>query len=147
MYIEANLFTASILILVFAILIILTHSRRTPERPKGFFKKERRTYPRYQTSLRIKYKTPIEEGISWIKDVSRSGARLFLNNALKTVAIGQPLELEISLPSDTQPILVKGNIVWAQDTDAGFHFVEAMDGDIDKIIKYVNPEEDQAKQA
>ena len=147
MYIEANLFTASILILVFAILVLLTHAKRTVERPRGFFKKERRTYPRYETSLRIKYKTPIEEGISWIKDVSRSGARLFLNNALKTVAIGQPLELEINLPSDAQPILLKGNIVWAQDTDAGFHFIEAVDGDIDKIIKYVNPEDSQAEQA
>jgi hypothetical protein len=144
MYVEANLFSASILVLVFAVLLIITHSKRTPARPRGPFKKERRSHPRYKTSLRIKYKTPIDEGISWIKDISRSGARLFLNNTLKTVAVGEPLEIEISLPYDVQPILVKGNIVWAQDSDAGLHFVEAIQEDIDKIIRYVNPEDTDA---
>lgn len=100
--------------------------------------------PRYKTSLRIKYKTPIDEGISWIKDISKSGARLFLNNTLRTVGVGEPLEIEINLPYDVQPILVKGNIVWAQDNDAGFHFVEAIQEDIDKIIQYVNPEDKDA---
>ena len=48
--------------------------------------------------LRIKYETSLEEGISWIRDISESGARLFLNKNLKFLQIGEPLKIEINLP-------------------------------------------------
>lgn len=147
MYVEVNMFSASVLLLVFAVLLLISRTRRSSERSRrpvrGGVKQERRAHPRYKTSLRIKYKTPIEEGISWIKDISQSGARLFLNNTLKTLGIGDPLEIEIDLPYEAQPILVKGNIVWSKDDDAGFRFAEVIKDDIDRIMSYVTNEQKQ----
>ncbi len=146
MYVEINLFTASALVLVFAILLLLSHSKRTPNRPRSsahdHSKIERRVHPRYQTSLRVKYKTTVEEGISWIKDISAGGARLFLNDTLKGLVIGQPLELEVNLPQEAAPIFVKGDIVWSAENDAGFRFIEIVQDDIEKIIRFVNNEDE-----
>ena len=142
MYVEINLFGVSILLLIFAILLAISQPRRAPatasSRPPN---KERRAHPRYKTSLRIKYKTPLEEGISWIKDISKSGARLFLNNTLKTLGIGDSLEIEIALPYEAQPVTVQGNIVWSKDEDAGFQFEKILQGSIERIIQYVSSEE------
>ena len=140
MYVEINLLSASILVLVFAVLLLISHSRRSQPVPADsrMFKRERRDHPRYKTSIRIRYKTPLEEGISWIKDISRSGARIFLNNTLKTLGIGEQLAIEIDLPFTSNPIQVKGSIVWSRDEDAGFRFVEPGQGDIEKIIEFVS---------
>jgi hypothetical protein len=146
MYVEVNLFGASVLILIFAVLLVISQTRKpSPANARRAVKQERRAHPRYQTSLRIKYRTPLDEGISWIKDISQSGARLFLNSALQSLGIGEPLELEISLPSESQPICVKGNIVWSKDSDAGLRFAEAMSDDIDRIIQHVNAGDQNTK--
>ena len=143
MYVEVNLLGGSILVLVFVVLLIVGHSRRTipGEQKRDAFARERRGAPRYKTSLRIRYKTPLEEGISWIKDISKSGARIFLNNTLKTLMIGEQLIIEIDMPFTADPVLVKGSIVWSRDEDAGFRFVESVQEDIEKIIKYVSGNE------
>lgn len=114
----------------------VTVSRR---KTRKLFQKERRGNPRYKTSLRIKYKTPLlEEGASWIRDISENGARLFLTNTLKALDIGTPLEIEIDAPQLIQTVSLRGNIVWAEENDAGFRFEETTEGDIGRVLQYVN---------
>jgi len=96
--------------------------------------KESRKEPRYRTSIRARYQTPIEEGISWIKDISLSGAHLFLNRA---VDIGTSLKIEVTLPQEDRPIRVEGDIVWAEECNAGFRFVGAEEDEITKLIEYI----------
>ena len=131
----------SILILVFAILLIISNyggtSASVLSKSRKSSEKERRAHPRYSTSLRVKYKTPLEEGISWIRDISEGGARLFLNRTLKTLEIGESLGIEINLPHEVQPISIEGNIVWAKEEDAGINFDKVVEGDINRIIEYV----------
>ena len=136
-----NLLGISVLMLFFAALLIIGHYGRRPGKVKKPSKGERRAHPRYKTSLRVRYKTPLEEGISWIRDISESGARLFLNRALKTLEAGEPLGMEIHLPSERQPIAVQGSIVWSKEEDAGFRFDEVMEEDLNRILQYVNKEE------
>ena len=100
-------------------------------------KREKRIYPRYETSLRIKYKISSEkESISWIKDISRGGIRLFLNNPFK---IGTSLKIEINLPYDIKPIFAQGSIVWMKekDDDSGLRFDEVKQEDLSRIIQYI----------
>ena len=53
--------------------------------------------------------------------------------------MGEPLEIEVSLPDDgTQPIVIKGDIVWVKDDNAGLRFVETMKEDIDRIMQHAN---------
>ncbi len=131
----------SILILIFAILLIVSNYGGTSASPlsksRKSSEKERRTSPRYKTSLRVRYKTPLEEGISWIRDISEGGARLFLNKTLKTLEIGESLGIEITLPHEAQPISIEGNIAWAEEDDAGIDFDKVVEGDINRIIEYV----------
>jgi hypothetical protein len=141
MDIEINLLGISILILIFAFLLMISSNEKKSATVKEPPRKEKRAYPRYKTSLRIKYESPLEEGISWIRDISKGGARLFLNNSLKTLKIGESLGIEINLPDDPQPIIVQGNIVWSKENDAGFNFDNVIQGNIDSVIRYINKEE------
>ncbi|UCD55514.1 MAG: PilZ domain-containing protein [Candidatus Omnitrophota bacterium] len=126
------------LLFAFVALVIIERHERKPQNPKKTYKEERRAYPRYKVSLRVKYKTALEEGISWIEDISEGGARLFLNKALKTLQVGESLGIEITIPPDSSPILVHGNIVWSKDAYAGLSFSKVITGDIQKIIQYIN---------
>jgi hypothetical protein len=141
---ETTLFGAFMLLLMFVILAIISRyetaqvvsvRRRRRKRPK----KEARMHPRYKTSLRVKYNTPIEEGISWIKDVSLNGAQLFLNKGLE---LGTHLNLEVKLPNDSRAIFVKGDIVWIKEHNAGFHFKEEDGGEINRLVEYCRSKED-----
>ena len=96
---------------------------------------DRRNHPRFETSLRISYKTPIEEGISWVKDISRGGIRLFLD---KTLEIGTLMHLEIKLPYDRRPVLAQSSVVWKDDDDAGLVFDDVNDADLDRILEYID---------
>ena len=129
-----------ILILVFVTLLIVDNYGKRAKFKK-LSEKERRAYPRHKIALRIKYKTPLEEGISWIKDISEGGVRIFLNNILKTLEVGESLEVEINLPYDAPSIFIRGNIVWSKDNYAGFSFDEIMQGDIKRMIQYINNEQ------
>ena len=129
---------------MFAILIFIGRYTKRSSPNRRMSARERRACPRHKTSLRIKYKTPLEEGVSWIRDISENGARLFLNKALKTLEIGKQLGIEISLPDDPQPILVRGNIVWSEEDSAGFNFQEVAQGDINRILAYINNRENPA---
>ena len=141
MGVDINLLGISILILIFAFLLIIGNYEKKPTTAKKGSKKERRTCRRYKTPLRIKYKSPLEEGISWIKDISESGVRLFLNNNLKTLKIGESLRIEINLPDDPQPIIVQGNIIWSKGDDAGFNFDKIIQGTVSRVLGYINSEE------
>ena len=138
MEVEIHLLGLSFLMLVLAALLIISNYGKKSTSFKKPPKKERRACPRYKTSLRIKYKTPLEEGISWIRDISESGARLFLNKTLKTLEIGESLGIEINLPDNPQPTIIQGNIVWSREDDAGFDFDRVIQGDINRIIQYID---------
>ncbi len=125
-----------LLILVFVTLLIVDNYGKRAKFKK-LSEKERRAYPRHKIALRIKYKTPLEEGISWIKDISEGGVRIFLNNILKTLEVGESLEVEINLPYDAPSIFIRGNIVWSKEDDAGINFGDVIQGDINRIIQYV----------
>ena len=98
------------------------------------FQREKRIYPRYNTALRMKYETPAEEGISWIKDISRGGLRFILVS--KTFEIGTSLRMQINLPNDPKLILAQGSIVWIKNDEAGLSFSEAYQEDLSKLIQY-----------
>ena len=120
----------SVLLIVFLILLLMGRPEKR-KRPK----KERRITPRHKASLRVRYKLPPEEeGISWIGDISRGGARIFLNKDLRKLKIGESLEIEIHSPSKADPLLVKGNIVWLKESNAGVQFDEMIQSNIEKII-------------
>ena len=141
MGVNIYLLSVSVLILIFAALLIVGNYGTKAAGSKKLSKKEKRTRPRYKTSIRIKYKTPLEEWISWIKDISEKGARLFLNSTLKSLEIGESLGIEISIPHDPQPVIIEGNIVWSREDDAGVDFANIIQGDINRIIKYIQSEE------
>ena len=127
------------------VLVVSQHKEHLPAAAAGTpqkktFKKERRIYPRYQTSLRAKYKTPAGEGMSWVKDISRSGVRLFLNQFFEK---GSLLELEISLPYDSKPVPAKAHVVWMNkdESDAGLSFSDVKQDDINRIFQHIGHRE------
>lgn len=144
MDIQIHLLIGSILILFLTVFLVLVQHRENLPKTTGlinskkkFFKRERRIFPRYRTLLRIKYKSPVEEGISWIKDISRGGVRLFLNN----LDIGTVLSMEINLPYDKNSIFAQGSIVWRRGTDSGLIFGAAEQDDLSRIIEYIGLQE------
>ncbi len=145
MYTHINIIGIGFLALIFVVLLIVNRLGRTStayqsKLPKRTGKSDRRTYPRYEAALRIKYKTQLNEGVSWIENISEGGTRLYLDNTLRALGMGEPLEIEVSLPNDIQPIIIKGDIVWLKDDNAGLRFVETIKADIEKIMQYVNRE-------
>ena len=132
-----NLFGVSVLILIFAMLFVIGNYGKKSDRFKKRSKNERRAHARYKTSLRIRYETSAEEGVSWIKDISEKGARLFLNNTLKTLEIGESLGIEIDMPYGLQSTLVRGNIVWLKEDNAGINFDNVVQGDLNRVIQYI----------
>ena len=101
---------------------------------RAFFKKERRAHPRYKTSLRARYSAPAEEGVSWIRDISKGGLGLFLG---KTFDLKTPLRIEINLPYDSQPIFFRGSVVWSRSDYAGLSFDEASQDDLKRVLHYI----------
>ena len=148
MDVQIHLLIGSISILFLAIFLAIgQHKERLSTIPslRDFTRKiirgERRIYPRYKTSLRAKYKTPSEEeGVSWIRNISRGGVQLFLN---KSFPINTFLRLEIHLPYDSKPIFAQGGVVWTQNENgsAGLSFSEVNQPDINRIIEYIGHKE------
>jgi len=138
---DKGLFIICFLGIVFGALFLLGRPPSATsglKRRRRLFQKERRENHRYKTSLRIKYKTPsLEEGASWIRDISENGARLFLTNTLKALKIGTPLEIEIDIPQLIRSVSLRGNIVWSQENDAGLRFEEISEGELKKVLQYV----------
>ena len=99
---------------------------------------ERRIHPRYKTSLRVTYKTALEDGISWIRNISRGGILIVLS---KTFEIGTALRLNVNLPYDSQPILLRGNVVWAKGDNAGLSLDDASQEDLSRIFHYIDNRE------
>lgn len=151
MDVEIYLLTGSILLFVLAIILaICQYKEKRLVIPiaisRNFRRKimaeERRIYPRYRTSLRIKYKIPLElkESISWIKDISRGGLRLLLIDN-PNLEIGTLLSLEINLPYDKKPILAQSRIAWTRSDDAGLSFDAVKEEDINRIFQYISHRE------
>lgn len=149
MEVEIHLLIASLIVLCLAIFLIRARHKEELPSPnlwsvfKNAGKKERRIFPRYKTLLRAKYKSPLEEGISWIKDFSRGGVRLFLNS----LDVGTIVALQIDLPYDRTPVFVQGNIAWKRGTDSGLCFGAAEHEDLTKVLRYVGHREELKRQA
>jgi len=142
--IEIHLLIGSLVILSLAIVLMAASHREELTGPGSlfakqnkFFKKERRAFPRYQTFLKARYKTPLEDGISWIKDISRGGARVFLNN----LDLGTIVSLEVELPYNRRPIFMQGNVVWKRGTDSGVRFGAAEQDDLTRILEFIGHKE------
>ena len=142
MKVEMYFLTASIISFVLAIILsILKHVERLPTlhlfnfaKKKEKPKKEKRLFPRHETSLKVKYKSNLIEGICWIGNINRSGTVLLLDRTLEVKA---PLEMEINLPDGSRPIFLKGEIVWRKDSNAGVSFTEASLDDIKRVFSYI----------
>ena len=140
MDVEIHLLVGSSLLFIFTIAIAISQNMDKLPIPQLIrfrrknYEKERRIYPRYKTLLRVKYKAPLGEGATWIKDISRSGMRLLLDNPFK---IGTLLTLEISVPYDPKPVFAQGNIVWMEEDNAGFHFDKVEQEELDRIMQHV----------
>jgi len=74
---------------------------------------ERRKYVRADGLVLVNYRFPQLnlEGKSSAYDISGAGVRI---TADKLLEIGSLVELEIYLPGSSQPILAKGEVIWAQ---------------------------------
>lgn len=74
---------------------------------------ERRKYVRSDGLILVNYKIPAlqMEGKSSAFDINALGVRLTVNKELATATL---VEMELYLPGDSQPILAKGEVVWAQ---------------------------------
>lgn len=139
-----HLLIGSLTLLSLAIALMVSRYRESLPSPsslfsrkKKFFIKEKRIFPRYQALLRTKYKTPAEEGISWIKDISRGGVRLFLNS----IDINTIVSLEVELPFNRQSVFMQGNIVWKRGTDSGLRFGAAEQEDLSRVLEFVGNRE------
>lgn len=144
MVVEIHLLIGSLVMLFVAGYLAVAQNRGNLPKPsglinpqKGILRKEKRIFPRYRTLLRTKYKTPLEEGISWIKDISRGGVRLFLNN----IPVGTVLAMEINLPYEQKSIFAQGSIVWTRSTDSGINFGAVEQDDLSRIIQYIGLQE------
>lgn len=113
---------------------------------------ERREFVRADGRLvDVKYKIPKlqVEGKSLAVNISGGGIRIYIKTKLESTTFPEPktiIELEITLPSDTLPILAKGEIVWIsiiktegkeEFFDTGIKFIEIKDHDKSRILKYV----------
>ncbi len=146
MEVEVHLFVGSLFIFCIAIFLAFNRSFIPAITPiSDIFKKvakgsvppkeERRAYPRYKTSLRARFITPIEEGVFWIRDISRGGIGFVLDKSLQ---IGTLMKMEITLPYDTQPIFLQGNIVWTKGDRAGLSFNNPPQDQITRILRYID---------
>ena len=140
MDVEIHLLIGSTLLFLAAIVVAISQNadklpiaRLISFRRKSYTR-ERRIYPRYKTLLRVKYKAPLEEGATWIKDISRTGLRLLLDNPIQ---IGTLLKLEISVPYDPKPIFAQGNVVWMKEDHAGFCFDKVEQEELDRIMQHI----------
>jgi len=75
--------------------------------------RERRKYVRSDGLVLVNYRIPeIQmESKSSAFDISGAGVRITVDKELKA---GIPVEMEIYLPGDSQPIPAKGEVVWAE---------------------------------
>ena len=141
MKVEMHFLSSGIILFLLAVtLSILEHLDKMPilnlwgSAKKKTLGKEKRIFPRYETSLRIKYKSNGVEGTSWLANISRGGAGILLDRAVEAEA---PLALEISLPTGSESLFLKGKVVWQKDTHAGIRFDELNTEELNKIFSYL----------
>lgn len=110
---------------------------------------ERRVYPRARLSADIRYRRCGEEsGLDVFKegravDISEGGIGILLETYEK-LAVNDNLELKLRLPITSQFMLVRGNILWMKELEAGkwyrygITFIEIDPNDKKIIAKYVS---------
>ena len=77
---------------------------------------ERRLARREQTLLEAEYALDNFFGLAWVRDLSSSGIRLFLDKPLNR---GDILDLKIKSPDSEAPALCRGRVVWHRGNTAG----------------------------
>ena len=120
---------------------------------------ERRKSVRTDGLVLVNYKIPDlqMEGKSAAFDVSAGGVRMTVDKKLKT---GTLVELEIYLPGNSQPIIAKGEVVWAEKSKekvdvqiapkkeyfyAGIKFSVMDENNTNRIIDYIHRRIHQTK--
>ncbi|MBL7085100.1 MAG: PilZ domain-containing protein [Candidatus Omnitrophica bacterium] len=121
--------------------------------------RERRKYVRSDGLVLVNYKIPNLhlEGKSSAFDIGENGVRITVEKELK---VDTPLEMEIYLPGSSQPIMAKGEVVWAQKCKeklniqqapkkeyfyAGIKFTVIDENSKNRIVNYVHHKIHQAK--
>ena len=121
--------------------------------------RERRRYVRANGLVLVNYKIPDMhlEGKSSAYDVGGTGVRITVDKKLEA---GTLVEMELYLPGSSQPILVKGEIVWSEKCEekintqvspkkeyfyAGIKFTVIDENNILRIANYVRRKTEQNK--
>lgn len=107
------------------------------EKPSGFKEMPRRSFFREETSLPIR----VEEKAGEAYNLSGSGLFALINENINWKE-GQILKLELELPTEKFPLVLKGKVVRREkiDTDKkgfGLDFVSISEKARDQIIKYL----------
>ena len=108
---------------------------------------ERRKYARVNGLVLVNYKIPNlqMEGKSSAFDISVLGLRITVDKRLEN---GTTLEMEIYLPGSSQPILAKGEVIWAENCKehfyAGIKFTLIDEKNKTRLIDYTKRKLEQA---
>jgi uncharacterized protein (TIGR02266 family) len=108
---------------------------------------EKRKFVRLDVRVKVEYQivpSTQDKIRSFTKNLSQGGICLFLDSDLEKDTL---LDLKLSIPEQSQPILATGKVVWVDSfrvgdsegdhLEAGIEFVDIFDEDRAKIAKYV----------
>lgn len=83
-------------------------------------KREYREAPRIAHGFLVRYRSAAAASSGWLvsplRDLSGTGAR-FLSE--RRCATGDPIELELMLPTSQQPVAISGMVAWAKPAQYG----------------------------
>lgn len=108
--------------------------------------RERRHFPRAAQPFEARYRLAGELQVLWSRasviNVSASGARI---RSEEPIAVGSAVELELKLPGQQSPTLLRGHVVWdhleaAGVMEHGIEFTEATPTQrmqIDEVVRFV----------
>lgn len=105
--------------------------------------KERRRFPRYESSLEVKYSTKGSasiEGYTVSKNISRVGICMPVS---RIVNVGDMLNLKIDPNDKKGPVDALGKVVWAKniarpshlELDAGLEFTRLDSADAERLLQ------------
>ncbi len=102
---------------------------------------ERRKYNRAKINVSIRYRKLNEYAMPAMTDNVGGGGLMFYS--AKDILKSTYLVLEVPLPIYPEPIKVQGKVVWTRRNVAknnysiGVQFTKIIEGDKDKLIKYI----------
>ena len=105
--------------------------------------KERRRFPRYDSSLEVKYTTKGKaslESYTVSKNISRIGICIPVSRIIKS---GDVIKLDIDPNDNKCPVAVVGKVAWTKEAarpallevDAGVEFVKIDPAEVERLLK------------